>query len=208
MKTHTAETLQTMTPSKAVQFLKEGNHRFIQNLKMNRNLLEQVDETKNGQFPFAVILSCMDSKTSAELIFDQGLGDIFSTRVAGNVLTDEIIGSMEYACQYVGSKLILILGHSNCGATTGACKGVQGGNLTSVMKKFEVPIKKIKNDMPNLDHHSSEFIEAVTKENVHYTMDQIFERSSVLKELYLEGRIGIAGAYYHVDSGQVFFLKE
>lgn len=208
MKAHTAETLATMTPEKAIQFLKEGNQRFINNLKINRNLLQQVDQTKDGQFPFAVILSCMDSRTSAELIFDQGLGDIFSTRVAGNILTEEILGSMEYACQYVGSKLILVLGHSKCGATTGACKGVDGGNLTSVMRKFETPIEEVKKEMPDADLGSTEFVEAVTQHNVLHTLDEILKQSDVLRKLFENGKIGLAGAYYNVDSGEVEFLKE
>lgn len=208
MKAHTAETLATMTPTKAVQFLKEGNERFLNNLKFNRNLLNQVNETKNGQFPFAIILSCMDSRTSSELIFDQGIGDVFSLRVAGNVLTDDMIGSMEYACKHVGTKLILVLGHSKCGAATGACKGGAPGKLGDVLKKFDVSIKEVKEELPNADQASSEFIEAVTHHNVIHTMDAILEQSDVLKELFDKGEIGIAGAYYNVDNGTVEFLKE
>ncbi len=207
MKAHTAESLSTMTPKKAFDFLIEGNARFVNNLKVNRNLLEQVNDTKDGQFPFAVILSCMDSRTSAELVFDQGLGDIFSIRIAGNVLTEEILGSMEYACQYVGSKLILVLGHSKCGATTGACAGVSGGNLTSVLNKFEVSKNEVRAELPNVEPTSSDFVEAVTQHNVIHTMDEILERSVILKKLFDEGAIGIAGAYYNVESGTVEVLK-
>ncbi len=207
MKAHTAESLSTMTPKKAFDFLIEGNARFVNNLKVNRNLLEQVNDTKDGQFPFAVILSCMDSRTSAELVFDQGLGDIFSIRIAGNVLTEEILGSMEYACQYVGSKLILVLGHSKCGATTGACAGVSGGNLTSVLNKFEVSKNEVRAELPNAEPTSSDFVEAVTQHNVIHTMDEILERSVILKKLFDEGAIGIAGAYYNVESGTVEVLK-
>lgn len=116
MKAHTLETQSTISPEKALQFLKEGNQRFVNNLKMNRNLLEQVNDTREGQFPFAVILSCIDSRTSAELIFDQGLGDIFSVRIAGNFSNEDILGSMEFACKVAGSKLVLVLGHTKCGA--------------------------------------------------------------------------------------------
>ena len=133
MKLHTSETLATMTPQKALQFLKEGNERFVNNLKLNRNLLDQVQYYKHGQHPFAIVLSCMDSRTSAELIFDQGLGDIFSLRIAGNILNDDIIGSMEYACKVVGSKIIMILGHSKCGASHGACAGKKVGHLTQLL---------------------------------------------------------------------------
>jgi len=208
MKVHTAETLATMTPTKAIQFLKEGNERFLNNLKFNRNLLNQVNETKDGQFPFAIILSCMDSRTSSELVFDQGIGDIFSLRVAGNILNDDMIGSMEYACKHVGTKLILVLGHSKCGAATGACKGGALGKLGGVLKKFDISIKEVKEELPNTDQTSSEFIEAVTNHNVIHTMDAILEQSDVLKELFDKGEIGIAGAYYNVDNGTVEFLKE
>ena len=208
MKVHTAETLATMTPAKAINFLKEGNQRFLNNLKMNRNLLNQVNETKDGQFPFAIILSCMDSRTSSELIFDQGIGDIFSLRVAGNVLNDDIIGSMEYACQHVGTKLILILGHSKCGAATGACNGGATGKLGAVLKKLNSSINEVKEELSNVTQTSEEFIEAVTQHNVVHTMDAVLEQSEVLKALFNNGKIGIAGAYYNVDNGEVTFLKE
>jgi len=208
MKAHTAETLATMTPEKAIKFLKEGNQRFLNNLKVNRNLLQQVNETKDGQFPFAVVLGCMDSRTSVELIFDQGIGDIFSLRVAGNILTDEMIGSMEYACKYVGSKLIMVLGHSKCGATTGATAGKKGGKLTSVLEKFDTSIEEVKKELPGVEPTSSEFIETVTQHNVIRTMNEILENSEVLKDLFEKGEIGIVGAYYNVDSGEVEFLKE
>lgn len=208
MKAHTAETLATMTPAKAINFLKEGNQRFLNNLKYNRNLLNQVDETKDGQFPFAIILSCMDSRTSSEIVFDQGIGDIFSLRVAGNVVTDDMVGSMEYACKHVGTKLILVLGHSKCGAATGACKGGAPGKLGDVLKKFDASISEIKEEMPNMDQTSSEFIEAVANQNVIHTMDAILKQSDVLRELFEKGEIGIAGAYYNVDNGNVEFLKE
>ncbi len=208
MKAHTAETLATMTPAKAINFLKEGNLRFINNLKVNRNLLSQVNETKDGQFPFAIILSCMDSRTSSELVFDQGIGDIFSLRVAGNILTDEMVGSMEYACKHVGTKLILVLGHSKCGAATGACKGGADGKLGGVLKKFDVSINEVREELPGVEQTSSEFVEAVTQHNVIHTMDAILKQSNVLKELFESGQIGIAGAYYNVDNGEVEFLKE
>jgi len=208
MKAHTAETLATMTPEKAIQFLKEGNERFLNNLKINRNLLQQVNETKDGQFPFAVVLGCMDSRTSVELIFDQGIGDIFSLRVAGNILTDEMLGSMEYACKFVGSKLILVLGHSKCGATTGATLGKKGGKLETVLEKFDPSIEKAKTEHPEIDPTSSEFVECVTRLNVIRTMNEILTNSEVLKDLFDKGEIAIAGAYYNVDSGEVEFLKE
>src|SRR5919205_1515443 len=116
MRTHTKETQATTTPQMALQLLREGNYRFMNNLKAHRDLLQQVNETRDGQFPFATVLSCIDSRTSAELIFDQGLGDIFSIRIAGNVVNEDILGSMEFACKIAGSKLIVVLGHGKCGA--------------------------------------------------------------------------------------------
>ena len=126
----------TLTPQKAFDILEEGNRRFVSNLRYNRNLLQQVNETSDGQYPFAIVLSCIDSRTSAELIFDQGLGDIFSVRIAGNVLNEDILGSMEFACQVAGSKLIVVLGHTKCGAVKGACNHVELGHLTGLLDKI------------------------------------------------------------------------
>ena len=208
MKIHTSETLATMTPQKALQFLKEGNERFVNNLKLNRNLLDQVQYYRHGQHPFAIVLSCMDSRTSAELIFDQGLGDIFSLRIAGNILNDDIIGSMEYACSVVGSKLIMILGHSKCGASQGACAGKKVGKLTQLLDKLKVSIDEVKAEKPGCCQTDPAFVEAVTKHNIHHSMDEILTRSEVLKELYDQGKIGIVAAYHHLDTGEVEFLYE
>ncbi|RNL88771.1 carbonic anhydrase [Sinomicrobium pectinilyticum] len=208
MKAHTAETQATVTPSKALEFLKEGNQRFIRNLRANRDLLEQVNATKDGQFPFAVILSCIDSRTSAELIFDQGLGDIFSARVAGNIINEDILGSMEYSCKVAGSKLIVVLGHSKCGAVTSACKGVKMGNITALLSKMQDSIDEVSREKPGAEASSSEFVEAVAHHNVVHTMDEILKRSPVLNEMFEAGEIGIAGCYYDVESGEVEFVKE
>ena len=137
MKAHSLETQSSITPAKALEFLKAGNQRFVSNLKVNRNLLQQANETRDGQWPFAVILSCIDSRTSAELIFDQGLGDVFSIRIAGNVVNTDIMGSLEFACKIAGSKLIVVLGHTNCGAIKGACDHVEMGNLTELLSKIQ-----------------------------------------------------------------------
>ena len=147
MKTHTKEFLENLTPQQAFEVLKDGNKRFVNNLKVNRNLLQQLNDVIEGQYPFAVVLSCMDSRTSTELIFDQGLGDIFSIRIAGNVVNDDIVGSMEYACQVVGSKLIVVLGHSRCGAIAGAVDNVEMGNLTGLLEKIKPAIEKRINSM-------------------------------------------------------------
>ncbi|MCC6161367.1 MAG: carbonic anhydrase, partial [Nitrosomonas sp.] len=137
MRTLTKEMLAHLSPEQAIQLLKDGNQRFVSNLKLNRNLLQQVNETSEGQFPFALVLSCIDSRTSAELIFDQGLGDIFSCRIAGNILNEDILGSMEFACRIAGSKVIMILGHTKCGAVKGACHGIKLGNLTALLDKLQ-----------------------------------------------------------------------
>ena len=207
MKAHTAETQATMTPAKALEILQEGNQRFVSNLKVNRNLLEQVNATKDGQFPFAIVLSCIDSRTSAELIFDQGLGDIFSVRIAGNVLNKDILGSMEFACKLAGSKQIVVLGHSKCGAIKGACAGVKIGNLSGLLEKIDPAIGDVASEMPDVDHSDPEFIRAVEKRNVITTMDLILQESPVLKELYENGEIGMTGGHYDVDPGEVTFMK-
>lgn len=208
MKVHSKETLQTLTPNTAIQFLKEGNQRFINNLKINRDLLQQANTYKDGQFPFAIILSCMDSRTTVEHIFDQGLGDVFSCRIAGNILNDDIIGSMEFACNVIGSKLILVLGHSKCGATAGACQNVKMGNLTQLLEKIEHSVYEVKQKGITFLDDKEGFIEEVTKHNVLHSLNDILNRSPILTELFEEGKIGLAGAYYDIDTGEVTFLNE
>jgi carbonic anhydrase len=206
MRTHSKETQDTTTPQMALQFLKEGNARFMNNLKVNRNLLEQVNDTKEGQWPFAVILSCIDSRTSAELIFDQGLGDVFSVRIAGNVVNEDILGSMEFACKVAGSKLIMVLGHSKCGAIKGACNHVELGNLTGLLDKVQPAIEKVKSQ--GKETVNPEFIEAVAHANTLHMMEEVLRRSPILKEMYENGEIGIAAGYYSVETGEVKFIKE
>lgn len=208
MRTLTATTQAIITPASAIQLLKDGNQRFVMNLKFNRNLLEQVNETKDGQYPFAAILSCMDSRTSAELIFDQGLGDVFSIRIAGNVLNEDILGSMEYACKVVGSKLIVVLGHTKCGAIKGACAGVKLDNLTGLLDKVKPAIAEADTLLPNADKSTTQFVETVAEQNVLNTVKQILEQSPILNELYQTNKIGIVSAMYNVESGEVTFLQE
>lgn len=206
MRTHTKATQQDLTPQEALEILKEGNQRFISNLRYNRNLLQQVNETSSGQFPFAVVLSCIDSRTSAELIFDQGLGDIFSVRIAGNVLNNDILGSMEYACKVAGSKLIVVLGHSKCGAVNGACSNIKMGHLTGLLEKIQPSVKKV----TSLNHQMSVevFCEEVAAENVHHQMEGVLNQSEILSELFDQGKIGIVGAMYSVETGEVEFISE
>lgn len=208
MKAHTKETQATMTPKKAIQFLKEGNERFQNNLKANRNLLQQVNETKDGQFPFATILSCIDSRVSAELVFDQGLGDIFSIRIAGNFVNEDILGSMEFSCKLAGTKLIVVLGHTSCGAVKGACDHARLGNLTKLINKIEPAVEAIKEpkDVSLRNSKNLDFVDAVAVKNVEMTLDNIKEQSPILKEMEDNGEIAIVGAMYDISDGKVTFL--
>jgi len=205
MKVHTKESQSTMTAEKALQFLKEGNGRFMNNLKANRNLLEQVNDTSEGQFPFAVILSCIDSRTSAELIFDQGLGDIFSVRIAGNFINEDILGSMEFACKVAGSKLVMVLGHSACGAIKGACDNVQMGNLTALISKIRPAVEAVKEPKDNRNSSNTEFVEKVASMNVKVAIEEIKKRSSILAEMHANKEIDIVGGMYNVQTGEVVF---
>lgn len=208
MKAHTRETQATMTPEKALRYLKEGNQRFQNNLKANRNLLEQVNDTSDGQFPFATILSCIDSRVSAELVFDQGLGDIFSVRIAGNFVNVDILGSMEFACKLAGTKLVVVLGHTSCGAIKGACDDAKMGNLTKLIEKIKPAVKAVPlpND-PSLRNSSNlEFVDNVAAKNVQLTIDRILKESEILAEMQNKGEILIVGAMYDINSGEVNFF--
>ena len=208
MKAHTKETQSTMTPEKALQFLKEGNERFQNNLKANRNLLQQVNETKDGQFPFATILSCIDSRVSAELVFDQGLGDIFSIRIAGNFVNQDILGSMEFACKLAGTKLVVVLGHTSCGAVKGACDHARLGNLTSLINKIEPAVYATKEPKDEELRNSTnlEFVDAVAVKNVEMALENIRNQSVILKEMEQKSEISIVGAMYDLSDGKVTFL--
>lgn len=211
MKAHTLETQATITPEKALQFLKEGNIRFVSNLKMNRNLLEQVNDTREGQWPFAVVLSCIDSRTSAELIFDQGLGDIFSIRIAGNFVNQDILGSMEFGCNVAGSKLIVVLGHSKCGALKGGLDAHQiqtmgMDNLNHLVQHFEPCINEVIREGEDRSSKNEDLLERLNVSNIRKTMEDIRNQSSTLRTMEKDGKIMIAGANYCVDSGIVTWL--
>lgn len=208
MRTHTEETQANTTPEMALQYLREGNHRFVNNLESNRNLLKQVNETRDGQFPIAAILSCIDSRTSSELVFDQGLGDIFSIRIAGNIINEDILGCMEFACKIAGSKLIVVLGHSKCGAIQGACDNVQMGNLSTLLNKIQPSVYYEKTVDENRNSMNSEFVEKVAKIQVKRSVEEIIERSIVLREMIEQKEIGLIGAVYNIETGIVNFLEE
>ncbi len=209
MKAHTRETQATMTPQKSLQYLKEGNLRFQNNLKANRNLLEQVNDTSEGQFPFATILSCIDSRVSAELVFDQGLGDIFSVRIAGNFVNEDILGSMEFACKLAGTKLIIVLGHTSCGAVKGACDDAKMGNLTKLISKIKPAVDAVTEPKSESERNSSnlEFVDNVAKKNVYLTIDRIHQESPILSEMEKNGEIMIIGAMYDINTGAVDFFE-
>ncbi len=207
MKSHTKETQEILTPEHALELLKEGNERFVNNIKAHRNLLEQVNETSAGQFPFAAILSCIDSRTSAELIFDQGLGDILSIRIAGNILNDDILGSMELACKIAGSKLIVVLGHTNCGAIIGACNNIVLGNITGLLNKIKPAIEQETETKIDRNEKNEVFLRNVTVNNVFITVNKIKEQSNILSEMEQTGQIKIIGGLYDVDTGQVIFFE-
>lgn len=208
MRTLTKEMQQSITPAMALELLKKGNERFVNNLKINRNMLQQVGETSDGQHPFAVILSCIDSRTSAELIFDQGLGDIFSVRIAGNIQNADILGSMEFGCKVAGAKAVLVLGHTRCGAVKGACDHVTMGNLTALLEKIKPAVESETSVTSNRNASNSEFVEKVASLNVRITIKQILKNSPILKEMTENGEIALIGGMYDVETGIVDFYDD
>ena len=205
MRTLTKAMRDALTPITAIEVLRKGNDRFVNNLKSNRNLLQQVNETSDGQHPLAIVLSCIDSRTSAELVFDQGLGDIFSCRIAGNVLNDDILGSMEFACKVAGAKAIVVLGHSRCGAVKGACDGVKLGNLTTLLHKIDGAIALETETVDDRTSNNAAFVERVAELNVLLVKKQVMERSPLLAAMVANSEIAIVGGMYDVESGAVEF---
>lgn len=210
MKTLNKEIQSKITPRKALELLKNGNNRFVNNLKANRNLLEQVNETSEGQWPFAIVLSCIDSRTSAELIFDQGLGDIFSVRIAGNIVNTDILGSMEFACKVAGSKLVVVLGHTKCGAVKGACDHVEMGNLTELLSKLQPAVysERDTTEPGSRNSKNATFVENVSSINVRRSVKNIIERSFIIEQMVENGEIGVVGAMYDVETGMVEFYDD
>ena len=204
MKAHTYETQSTITPEKALNFLKDGNQRFVNNLKANRDLLEQVNATREGPWPFAVVLSCIDSRTSAELIFDQGLGDIFSIRIAGNFVNQDILGSMEFGCNVAGSKLVVVLGHTKCGALKGGLDAAQIQEMG--MDNLNHLINHFIEEGEERSSKNGSLLERLNQQNVRSAIEDIRNQSSTLKKLEDEGKIKIVGANYDVETGAVTWL--
>ncbi len=208
MWTHTEESQKKITPDIALEFLKDGNKRFLNNLKINRNLLKQVNQTSDGQFPFATILSCIDSRTSAEFIFDQGLGDIFSIRIAGNILNEDILGSLEYACKIANSKLIVVLGHTRCAAVMSAVDNFKMGYFTGLVAKLKPAIEVEKEIITERNGQNYAFVTNVSINNIKHTIQQIRKKSKILRDLENRKEIGIAGGLYDVETGEVRFFEQ
>ena len=209
MKAHTKETQDLMTPSLALDALKDGNDRFLKGNQVTRNLNAQVDETSGGQYPFATVLHCIDSRVSAEHVFDQGIGDLFSIRIAGNFVNEDILGSMEFACKLAGTKVLVVLGHTACGSIKGACDHARLGNLTSLINKLEPAVDAV--DSPaeaDLRNSSNiDFVNGVAAKNVLMTIDNIRSQSPILKEMEADGAIKIVGGMYDIATGNVNFYE-
>ena len=203
----TSETQAAFTPEKALAELRDGNARFVAGHPRSRNYPADVKATASGQYPFAVVLSCLDSRQPIEIVLDQGIGDIFSARVAGNVLNDDILGSMEFACKASGAKLIAIIGHSNCGAIKGAVDNVELGNLTGLLAKIKPAADSVPNEVQPRNSKNLEFVDKVAEANVRLAMQQIRERSPILREMLAQGQIGLVGGLYDLPTGEVRFFK-
>jgi len=204
--TQTKESQAAVTPQKALQMLKDGNARFVQGKMLKRDYMQQVKATGAGQFPFAAIVGCIDSRESATLTFDQGIGDVFAARIAGNFVNDDLLGSLEFACAAAGAKLILVVGHSECGAIKGACDDVVLGNLTQTLANLKPAVAAVSGFEADRTSANAEFVQAVAEKNVELTIARIKERSSILRDMAEKGDIGIEGAMYDVHSGQVTFM--
>jgi carbonic anhydrase len=203
MKATTRTQANTLSPNEALIELKQGNKRFTEEKPLIRNYKEQVAGTSAGQFPFAAILSCIDSRVPVETVFDQGIGDVFNARVAGNIVNEDILGSLEYACNVAGASLIVVLGHTKCGAVTAACQQVELGNITALLSKITPVVAALK---PDSTSFTSAEIEQVALANVHHSIHRIKSESEILNSMVENGQLAIVGAVYDVVSGIVKFL--
>lgn len=205
MYKHRQEFNKALLPEQALELLKEGNQRFIQNYKRNHDLLNQVNETSETQFPFAAILGCSDSRVTAELLFDQGLGDVFSVRLAGNIATDYAIASLEFAVKYLGAKIIMVLGHTQCGAVKGTCDDLEDGMLHNIFKFIKPAVTAEKSEKENRNSQNNDFVKKVTHLNVDVQMKRILHESKTIRDMIIDKKIGMAGAVYDVKTGKVKF---
>lgn len=205
-ETQTAASQAKMTPDKAVKMLKEGNDRFVKQDMINRDLISQVEETATGQYPFAAVVSCIDSRIPTEIVFDQGVGDIFNARIAGNFVNQDILGSLEFACKVAGSKAIVVMGHTECGAVKGACDHVKLGNLTATLSNLEPALNAVTDIEGERNSKNAEYVQKVADANVELTIQKIKDDSEILREMYDNGEITIVGAMYDVETGKVTFM--
>ncbi len=195
------------SPQVALQKLKEGNVRFVEGKSTHKDYQAQVQETSKDQYPFAIILSCIDSRSPSEIIFDVGIGDIFNVRIAGNIVDEDVLGSMEFACKVTGSKLILVMGHTNCGAIKGACDDVKLGNLTSLLAKIMPAVNAVSVEEGKGNSTNDDFVEKVSEANVMRALKNIRENSSILKDMLDKGEIMLVGSMYDVATGKVTFYE-
>ena len=203
---HNADAQSKMTPATALQELKDGNQRFVSKKANDRDHQLNIEQTSGGQWPFAVVLSCIDSRVPVEVVFDQGIGDIFAARVAGNFVNDDILGSIEYGCKVAGSKLVVVLGHTGCGAVKGACDNVELGLITQMLDKIKPAVQAVETDEgADRSSKNSAFVNDVVKKNVEFTVAQMKKDSDILREMEQNGEIDIVGAVYNVASGKVDF---
>jgi len=204
--TQTAETQAALTPQAALQMLKDGNERFVKGMATDRDLLKQVMTTSTGQYPFGVVLGCIDSRVPPEIVFDLGIGDIFSPRIAGNFANVDILGSMEFATAAAGSKVIVVLGHTSCGAVKGATDGVELGNLTAMLDQLDPALAAVKDVKGERNSKNAEFVQAVAEANVRLTIQEILDESPVMKGLVDEGKLLVVGAMHDINTGQVHWM--
>jgi carbonic anhydrase len=200
------ESQRNMTPEKALSVLKDGNERFVNGKMLQRNLMAQVRETASGQYPFAVVLGCIDSRVPPELVFDQGIGDIFTPRIAGNFADTDIIGSIEFATKLAGAKLVVVLGHTDCGAIKGACDNVILGSLTQTLSNIAPAVYAVKDIREDRTSKNKAFVQKVAVENVRLTVQALTERSAILKDLVVLKQLKLVGAMHDVASGRVSFF--
>jgi len=210
MRTHTHHTQSTITPAQALDILKEGNRRFVNNEPLDRNMAQQASETHEGQWPFATIVSCIDSRTAAEVIFDQGFGDILSVRIAGPVINTDVVGCLEFGCKVAGSKLVVVLGHTSCGAIRGACDHLELGNLTELLSKIQPAVYEESQAFDINERHSANaaFVERVADRNVRRSVRSVVNRSYILERLIENGTVAIIGAKHDLATRQVQFFDD
>jgi carbonic anhydrase len=203
----TREAQAAITPARALEMLKQGNERFVNGKTLPRDFLAQVRQTATGQYPFAAIVSCLDSRIPPAIVFDQGVGDLFVGRIAGNFVNDDMLGSLEFATKLSGAKLVVILGHTECGAIRGACDAAQLGLLTATLANINPAVKAVQGDYTPRNSSNAGFVQSVAEMNVQLTMKKLLDRSVVLREMVDKGELGLVGAMYDITTGKVMFYK-